>query len=106
MEDGWKWKHINRGTILYKLLHKFDKLGEKGNFSMSQLQNKQQEMPKKRSEHWSQEVKKIKVHQPEMKNMIHNIQVEEMQQGQCVTTSFDEGRRVSISREGSSKNHI
>lgn len=27
----WKWKHINRSTILYKLLHKLDKLLEKRN---------------------------------------------------------------------------
>lgn len=42
MEDGWKWKHINRSTIRYKLLHKFDKLLDKGIFSASQLQNTQQ----------------------------------------------------------------
>lgn len=61
MEEGWKWKHINRGTTLYKLLHRFDKLGEKGIFSMSQLQNKQQKT--KRREHQSQEVKKPRASQ-------------------------------------------
>lgn len=58
MEDGWKWKHIKRSTILYKLLHKFDKLLEKGVFSMSALQNSVKKRTKMRSEHWSQEVRK------------------------------------------------
>lgn len=48
MEDGWKWKHINRSTILYKLLHMFDKLLKKGILSMSALQNRQRKRKKKR----------------------------------------------------------
>lgn len=37
MEGGWKWKHINRSTILYKLLHKIDKLLKKKESSLVRL---------------------------------------------------------------------
>lgn len=52
MEGGWKRKHINRGTILYKLLHKFDKLGEEGKPIPKQTAR---DKKKKRSEHLSEE---------------------------------------------------
>lgn len=58
MKGGWKWKHINRGTILYKLLHKFDKLGEVRKSSLkanSKANSKGQGKKKKRSEHLSEE---------------------------------------------------
>lgn len=59
MEDGWKWKHINRSTILYKLLHKFDKLLKKRNPLYERIaQQTEKKKTEKKSEHWSQEDKK------------------------------------------------
>lgn len=59
MEDGWKWKHINRSTILYKLLHKFDKLLERNLFYEY---NKKQNSDKEHKREVSTEVKRLKSH--------------------------------------------
>lgn len=85
VEGGWKWKHINRGTILYRLLHKV----KKEFFSKSRDRSKQRGRRGKKKN-----------------NRKENLSEESESQGQEVGTEKQTGDVISKDKRKSNKVNV